>query len=470
MADSDEMTLTFNGNVYVEHPVSLYTDEGFLKVVELQRSADVAFANLECSILDGNEWPSYGSGMGWAGSYLGAPPMMVDEMKFLGLNALYAANNQSVDFGELGILSTIKHLQRGGIPFAGIGASLTESAEPCSISTPHGRVALISLADWGPREKMDLASPWPVGYMGSDEGPWYPSRPGVNLFRYETAIHVDRQAMAELRRISKEMDWETVKAGRRVGGGDSTQPRSWPVNMGWEQDTETEFYFMGRKFVVDGRFGYTTFPYQEDLESLYRQIREARRSAEVVVVALHDQIHGDTVHDYIRTVSRGSIDAGADIFAATAGIAKGVEIYKGKAIVHGVHGYCFQNSQVRHVPRSLLVRKGLNPDGTARDFYASRTEGHVRAQQEGGLAPTYHAEVGGLVYAAVFDKQLELKEVRAYPTERTKGVKGSRHEIPQLLEPGSELFNRVLKRETERCRQLDTRFEVRDSYGVVEVK
>ena len=74
-----------------------------------------------------------------------------------------------------------------------------------------------------------------------------------------------------------------------------------------------------------------------------------------------------------------------------------------------------------------------------------------------------------MVYAVVFDKQLELKEVRAYPTDHAKDV-GSRHRIPYLLEPGSELFNRVLKRETERCRQLDTKFEVRDSYGVVEVK
>lgn len=251
MEDPDEMMLTFNGNVYVEHPVSVYRDPGFLQAVELQRSADVAFANLECSILDGNEWPSYGSGMGWAGSYLGAPPMMVDELKFLGISALYAANNHSVDFGEPGILSTIKHLRQGGIPFAGIGASLTEAAEPCYISTAHGRVALISLADWGPREKMDLPCPWPVGYMGSDEGPWYPSRPGVNLFRYEAAVHVDREALEQLRRISREMDWETAKAGRRMGGGQSTQPRSWPANMGWDQDTETEFYFMGRKFILE---------------------------------------------------------------------------------------------------------------------------------------------------------------------------------------------------------------------------
>ena len=63
-------------------------------------------------------WPAFGSGMGWAGSYLGAPPTMVDEIKALGFSAVYAANNHVADFGENGILSTMKHLRRGGIPFA----------------------------------------------------------------------------------------------------------------------------------------------------------------------------------------------------------------------------------------------------------------------------------------------------------------------------------------------------------------
>src|SRR5438309_7018298 len=100
---ANEMMLTFQASVYVEHPVSVYRDPGFLKFVELVHSADLACANLECAIVDGDEWPAYGSGMGWAGSYLGAPPSMIDELKFLGISALYAANNHVADFGELGI-------------------------------------------------------------------------------------------------------------------------------------------------------------------------------------------------------------------------------------------------------------------------------------------------------------------------------------------------------------------------------
>ena len=35
MADNAEMTLAFTGNVYIEHPVSQYRDQPFLKTIEL---------------------------------------------------------------------------------------------------------------------------------------------------------------------------------------------------------------------------------------------------------------------------------------------------------------------------------------------------------------------------------------------------------------------------------------------------
>lgn len=467
MADRDEMILNFTGNVYIEHPVSAYRDEGFLKAIELIRGADVAFANLECAIVDGDEWPAFGSGMGWAGSFLGAPPLMVDELKFLGISAIYAANNHAADFGERGILSTVKHLRRGGMPFAGIGASLTEASEPCYVSTAHGRVALISLADWGHRQKMDLPCPWPMGYMPSDDGPWYTSRPGVNLLRYEAALHVDREAFDQLRRISVEFDWERAKTSRREGGGQYTQPLVGPSPIGWERDTETEFFFMGRKFVLGDSFGFTTFAYQEDLDRLYKGIRDARRQADVVVVALHDQIHGENVHDYIRTTAYGSIDAGADIFLCNGGIVRGIEIYNGKAIIHGTTGFCFQNSQVTHVPASVMRRKGLPPGSTAADFVRARAEGHVQSERAGGLGAHMPAGSDALVQAVVFDQQGHVKEVRVYPIER---MRGTRHGIPRLVEPGSEIFNTVMQKTTEQCKCLGTQFEVRDSYGVVEVK
>ncbi len=472
MSDHDGMTLLFTGSSFIAHPLSVFRDEGFLKAIDLMKNTDVTFANPECCIIDGDEWPNYGSGMGWAGSYFAAPPMMVDELKFMGISALYAANNHVSDFGERGILSMMKHLRRGGLPFAGIGASLSEASEPCYIWTEHGRVALMAMADWGPRQNLDLGAPWPAGYMPSDEGPWYTSRPGVNLLRYDAAIHVDRESFDQLRRMSQQLDWERAKTARRTGGSSSTMPVPWPTAIGWEKDTATEFYFMGRQFVVGEEFGFSTFPYQEDLDRLYQQIRSARRQAEVVVVALHDQIHDPgkdlKTHDYIRTTAYGAIDAGADVFICNGGTARGVEIYKGKVILHGQGGgFGLSNMQVEHVPESLLRRKGLGPESTTADFYGKRESDHVRSQEAGGLPPILTRDTEHVIQAVVFDQSFEAQEVRAYPIARPGGT---RERVAGLVEPGSEVFNRAIQRATDLCKPFGTTFDVRDSYGALAVR
>jgi poly-gamma-glutamate synthesis protein (capsule biosynthesis protein) len=466
MADRDELTLAITGNSYIEHPISQYRDEGFVNYVELLRNADATVANLECAIVEGHEWPAYAGGMGWALSYLGAPPLMVDELKSLGITALAAANNHAADFGENGILSTITHLRAGGIPFAGVGASLTEAAEPCYVSTGHGRIALISAADWGPREGMDVQCPWPFGYMPSDDGPWYTSRPGVNLLRYDAVYQVDREAMDQLRRISKAMDWERSKISRRDGGGQNGLPLSGPTPR-WEEDTDTQFHFMSRRFVEGDAFGFTTFPYPEDLERLVKSVRDARRAADVVMVALHDQIHGKQLPAYVRTAANACIDAGADVFLLNGGTARGIEIYKGKALIHGQQSFGFQNSQVRHVPPSVFRRKGMPADSLAVEFYEDRREAHARAERAGGLPGSYVEQAGGLVHTVVFDQQCEVKEIRGYPAAN---VGGTRHRLPVLLEPSSDLYTQVMQRAANQCKTFGTDFEVRDGYGVVAVK
>jgi poly-gamma-glutamate capsule biosynthesis protein CapA/YwtB (metallophosphatase superfamily) len=466
MSDSGEMFLAFTSNTYLEHPVSVFRDEDFLRCIELVKTADIFFANLEGAIIDGDEWPAYGSGMGWTGSYLGGPPWMVDELKAIGVSAVCAANNHVADFGELGILATMKHLRAGGLPFAGIGASLAEAAEPCYIQTPHGRVALICAADWGPREKMDLPVPWPAGYMPSDDGPWFTSRPGINLLRYESALQVDKQAMEDLKRISTALDWEKAKVMRLAGGGQGTQAMNMRSDQ-WELDTETRLHFMGRRFEESDTWGFKTLPYQEDLERVVKHVRAARRQADVVVVTLHDQVHGPEVHDYIKDTAYAAIDAGCDVFLCNGGTAKGIEIYKGKAILHGQEGYAFQNNQVKHIPPSLLERKGLDRNGSSADFYQARAEGGQRGVEASGIPHIFPEERQATIQGVMFDKDCNVKEVRAFPIEFVRN--GPRRSMPSLLKPNSEGFQKALKRATALSERLGTRMQTRDSYGVVEV-
>ncbi len=466
MADNGETHLSFTGNSYIEHRVSAHRRKGgFRRLIELLKGSDLSFTNLECAIQDGEDWPAFGSGMGWAGTYMGAPPSMIDELRFMGIDAVYAANNHVADFGEPGILTTIHYLKRGGMPYAGIGASLTEASHPTYLETENARVALIAIVDWGPRQMMDLPFPWPAGYMPADEPPPYKSRPGVNLLRYDSVAHVDRDAMEQLRRISQQLNWERGKVVRFHGGA-RTETLIGSTLIGWEKDTDTEFFFMGRKFVLGEEFRMSTYSYQEDLDRIYYHVREARRQADIVIVALHDESQGIGVHDYIRAFAHGSIDAGADIYINHGGLHRGIEFYEGKAILYGQPSFYLQNNEVTKLPTTMKLRLGLRIDSTAGELLEQREQNRERARRAGGQLHAFSG-IGSAVHSVVFGENAKLKEVRIYPTEEYI-IHGRRPRlsVPRLAEPGSEKFQQVIERARERSKPFGTTIENRDGMGV----
>lgn len=85
-----------------------------------------------------------------------------------------------------------------------------------------------------------------------------------------------------------------------------------------------------------------SFPTPDTLEAMQADIEGARRAADIVIVSLHKGL----VHQpaklamYERPVARAAIDAGADIvFGHHAHILKGVEVWRGKPIFHGLGNF-----------------------------------------------------------------------------------------------------------------------------------
>ena len=82
---------------------------------------------------------------------------------------------------------------------------------------------------------------------------------------------------------------------------------------------------------------------REALEALRADIAAARRGAQLVIVALHKGI----VHTparlapYERPLAEAAIDAGADVVVGHhAHILRGIELYRGKPIFHGLGNGC----------------------------------------------------------------------------------------------------------------------------------
>ena len=112
-----------------------------------------------------------------------------------------------------------------------------------------------------------------------------------------------------------------------------------------------------------------TIPDHDDLRALQNDVAKAKAAADIVVVSPHWGVHFKPVEisPYETTVARAAIDAGADlVFGHHAHIMKGIQVYKGKAIIHSLGNFAFALpdmvkrgnwSTPNPTPRRLLYRR-----------------------------------------------------------------------------------------------------------------
>jgi poly-gamma-glutamate synthesis protein (capsule biosynthesis protein) len=471
-----ETTVALLGNTFMADRVSKYRNPAFLEVVDLLRATDVTLANLECAVPDPDDPPAFVAGGGASATHMIGTPAMLEDLKFVGVDGVCAANNHVSDFGDAGILSTVRHLRAAGIPYSGIGASLTEAAEPAYVDSPSGlRVAFMVACDWGPRSDLGLNFPWPAGYFPSDERPPFRSRPGVNLLRYEAVSYVSRDQLEQLRQMSQDLNWEEDKGYRRFGSHRSHPLVGMTTNLGIEVDTDDQVWFLGRRFVAANHHESRTVPCEADLERIYKHVREAKGQADVVVVALHDQSHGRDVYDYIRVFGEGAIDNGADVFFCNGGSHMGIEFYKGGALSWGIPSFFLQTEAVEHLPSSVTSRYGLPEDTTTSEILSTRAANAARAVKEVGHAPAGHIGVhASAVTTCVFDDGGQLREIRIQPLQSLGSAHAEGHApvprfragLPLMAEPGSESSERVLEHIVRLTKALGTQIDVEDGIAV----
>lgn len=88
-----------------------------------------------------------------------------------------------------------------------------------------------------------------------------------------------------------------------------------------------------------------TWPYKEDLQGMLEDIAKVSEQADIVIVAIHWGIHyvPAAIPDYEFEVGHAAIDAGADlVLGSHPHILKGIEIYRGKVIVHSLGNFVME--------------------------------------------------------------------------------------------------------------------------------
>jgi poly-gamma-glutamate capsule biosynthesis protein CapA/YwtB (metallophosphatase superfamily) len=117
----------------------------WLSVAPVLRSADIALANLECSISNrGSPWP------GKLYTFRGAPSSLRAMADYAGVDVVSLANNHSLDYGRLAFADTLSYAHDFGLRTIGGGRDLAAARRPAFIRIGGIRIALLGYSDVRP--------------------------------------------------------------------------------------------------------------------------------------------------------------------------------------------------------------------------------------------------------------------------------------------------------------------------------
>jgi poly-gamma-glutamate synthesis protein (capsule biosynthesis protein) len=428
-----------------------YTEENFQALVDLIRSADIAICNLETSVREDDQGtPGLGGG---GGTPMSTSPVLLDDLKWMGIDLVSYANNHVGDYGPTGMLAAIAHMKRANMAFAGSGASLIEARRPGYVDTRAGRVGLIAAASTG------------ANNSASDPLGDTPGRPGLNPLAYTLTYEVDAKALAELKRIDKELGFAQFRVRQRL--------QFYP-SATIAEDKGDSIRFGNLEFRLGSGFSSATRINKADADANLRSIREAARQSDWQVFSLHNHEFGPAAAltaksdiemedpaEFWIDFARAAVDAGCDaVFGHGPHVTLGIEIYKGKPIFYSLGNFIFQNDTIQSVPPGYYRGFGLPADATPADFMDARSGNGTRSFE---IEAPYWESI--LPICEFRGKQ--LTEIKLYPIDL--GFGRSRAERGRPVLARGETARRILDRVINRSKKFGTKIVVEKEVGVVRV-
>jgi poly-gamma-glutamate synthesis protein (capsule biosynthesis protein) len=446
-SQSNDISMALTGESLITRSLSLFTEEGFLKVIDLLNDADVSFTNAEMLFHDYEGCP----GIEHPGTWMRAEPSMIGELQWAGFDIAACAMNHAYDYGETGVLVNIANFEAYGLPHAGTGANLALARAPAYVDTAKGRVALLAACD-------HLQVP---GGEAVNQRPDMKGKPGVNFIHVEEAFTVDQASMNDLKRISESLGWEQGKIARRQG--------RWPQER-WA-DTDEFFRFGASRriappmFRVGEGFGHTTILNQEDLKQNLKYVGDARRMADWVMFSFHCGYHGASTAepaDHLIELAHAVIDAGADVFIGHGPHRdKGIEIYNGKPIFYSIGDFILQNDTVLLQPSVAYSRYGLDWwEATPADYYDARSGKQTRGQDVGAV---YWQSIVALANWEAG----QLKTIELHPIDLGMGLPMGQRGRPVMAQ--GPVAQEILERFQRMSKPFGTTIEIVDGMGVISV-
>jgi poly-gamma-glutamate capsule biosynthesis protein CapA/YwtB (metallophosphatase superfamily) len=421
--DAGHFTLALTGDSIITRRLSVYEEPEFLAMIELLRSADAAFTNLEMLFHDYEPFPMHESG----GTYMRAEPALVEELVWAGFDLVSRANNHTGDYGVLGQRLTTRYVEAAGLVHAGTGEGLRQAREPRFLETARGRVALVSVAATFPEQSR-------AGETFGDN----PSRPGLAPQRYSTTQIVTAEQMEHFRVVLQELGVRVPEEG-------------------------TSLRAFGTRFEVGPERGSRTEPHPGDLEANVVSVHSGSRLSDCTIVSIHAHESGgrSTVPaGFTETFARAMIDAGADVVVGHGPhVLRGIEIYNGRPIFYSLGDFIFQNETLLRLPAENYEPYGLIPDeATVAEFNRRR----YRDDRSGFPA---NREIWESVVAWLEWEGEQVAAIRLYPITLGFGLPPARRGRPMFAT--GELAAKILNDLVERSAPYGTTIRIEDGVGVV---
>ena len=432
---AQRIVVTATGDSLIARRMPDYRDEPFQRMVELIRSAGIAFTNMEMVLSRYRGSPVVESG----GMNLSAEPAVAQDLQQMGFNLTAFANNHTLNYGEEGCLATLQALEELNFVCAGAGRNLAEARMPAYLETPAGRVGLVA-----------CASTFAIGQRAGAQRADVQGRPGLNPQRFDTLYVVDEEHMAAIKRIAEKTGAEAVRQ-RRVWMG-FAQP---PKHAG-------EVVFADRSFIAGEAFGIKTVAHKGDLEGNIRSVRQATEMSNLTLVSIHAHEQGVerwVPADFLIEFAHGCIDAGADMLIGHGPhLLRGLEIYKGRPIFYSLGNFIFQHEYTQRFPADDYETLGADPGLSANEVFR-----HLSKNDSQSFPAERHYWETVLPLCTFEDRT--LKEIRLIPLSLGFGMQWPERGTPRLADPG--LATEILTWMASLSEPFGTTIAVRDGVGSV---
>ncbi|HEV2287509.1 MAG TPA: CapA family protein [Candidatus Acidoferrales bacterium] len=427
---TDGFTLAAVGDMIVARPISGIQDEGFLATSQILRDADVAFGNMEGTLVDIRHFKGYPGAENGGGPLIDVPEVAQD-LRAMGIRLVSRANNHTTDWGLEGMRETDKALDEAGIVHAGTGENRDLARAPHFLDTPKGRVGIVSMAS--------TFTPMSVSTMPLGEAP---GRPGLNALRTTEWELVTPEMLENLRKI---FDAEP-QAFREFNA---------PIKP--LKPNELQLFGVSYRSAPSVGFSYDMNPL--DLSEILASIRQGKEDSDFMIATTHTHEPdnwSDTPPDFLVTLAHDAIDAGADEFIGHGPHQlRGIEIYKGKPIFYSLGNYFFELDQQTPAGRDQYEAFEMDPSKVT-DYELNQID----------LKKYFNSEIWYQSVIAVSKYEHgEVSEIRLYPVELGFTMRGADRGVPRIASPAAA--QAILARLQKLSQPFHTEIQIDHDVGII---